>query len=517
VGFVGAPGAATTAYAHAGLESSEPAASDILEQGPAQIVLDFDEPIESAGASIDLFDDAGTGIDLGEPTLSADDDSVLSASAPTIDDGTYAVVWRIVSVDGHVIDGAFSFQVGTAAAADAGALLDRLDDGAGADRAVSTTFGAARALGYLGVALLLGGGLLRLLSGGDHRSRRFLLIVGGGCALALVSTAVAFGMYATTVSGGRVADVFDGAAWSTAMDTRTGHMLIVRLVALVIATGLVVGWGASRAAWWRATAVIAAIAVVVTFPASGHAGAVSPAALWVTLGALHAAGGLVWVGGLAMVAVGGVTSARHFSIVSTIAIPVVVVTGSIQTLELVDDLDDLTATTWGRVLLVKIAVVVVALSVAGVSRWLVVHAAGASLRRTVVTEGVLGLGVIALAAGLVALPPTAAAESRVFQSTIAEAGLLADVTVTPGRVGANDVHIVVTPPGSSIRPVVGLTARMSLPSRDLPASPVSIVDDGPNHFTGRITLPFSGDWTLELIIEATAGSTILLKATVPIP
>jgi len=58
---------------------------------------------------------------------------------------------------------------------------------------------------------------------------------------------------------------------------------------------------------------------------------------------------------------------------------------------------------------------------------------------------------------------------------------------------------------------------MSLPSRDVPASPVTITTDGPNHYTGRITLPFAGDWTLELIVEATLGSTILLKTTVPIP
>ena len=138
---------------------------------------------------------------------------------------------------------------------------------------------------------------------------------------------------------------------------------------------------------------------------------------------------------------------------SAVAIPLVVVTGMIQTLELVDDLGDLTATSWGRVLLVKIALVVVALSVAGVSRWLVVHAGGTSLWRTVATEGALGLGVIGLAAALVALPPTAAAQSEVFATTITEAGLLADVTLTPGRVGANEIHIVVTPPGSSLQPV----------------------------------------------------------------
>ena len=33
---------------------------------------------------------------------------------PVLADGLYAVVWRVTSADGHVVDGAFSFQVGTA-------------------------------------------------------------------------------------------------------------------------------------------------------------------------------------------------------------------------------------------------------------------------------------------------------------------------------------------------------------------------------------------------------------------
>jgi hypothetical protein len=70
-------------------------------------------------------------------------------------------------------------------------------------------------------------------------------------------------------------------------------------------------------------------------------------------------------------------------------------------------------------------------------------------------------------------------------------------------VGANELHVVVTPPGASIRPVENLAARMLLPSRGIPASPVTVAPDGADHYTGAIILPFAGEWTLELVVEVT--------------
>ena len=87
----------------------------------------------------------------------------------------------------------------------------------------------------------------------------------------------------------------------------------------------------------------------------------------------------LWIGGLLMFAFG--TSAwltdpdsegivRRFSIMSTIAVPVIVATGVAQTLKLAGNLDDVTSTSWGRTLLVKVAVVTVLVAIGGVSQWL---------------------------------------------------------------------------------------------------------------------------------------------------
>jgi copper transport protein len=196
---------------------------------------------------------------------------------------------------------------------------------------------------------------------------------------------------------------------------------------------------------------------------------------------------------------------------------VLVATGVAQTWKLSGGFDGITDTAWGRTLLVKVTVVAALVAAAGVSRWLLRHTGVASLGRTVAIEAVLGVAVLALAAGLVGLGPRPAAESQVFSTTLTTAGVIVDLTVTPGQVGGNEMHVIVTPPGGSLQPVAGATARVSLPERDIPAAPVELAAEGTNHFSGAVTLPYAGTWTLEVIIETTPGATVLLVAQVPIP
>jgi copper transport protein len=209
--------------------------------------------------------------------------------------------------------------------------------------------------------------------------------------------------------------------------------------------------------------------------------------------------------------------ARRFSTAAAICVPLIIGTGVAQTLQLAGGLDDITATDWGRLLLTKVTVVVALLAVAGVSRWLLRHDGAASIWRTVMAEAALGMVVVGIAAGMVALPPEPPVAARPFAEQLAANGLIAIVSLSPGVVGGNEVHITVTPPGGSITPIASVAARVSLPSAAVPNAPVTLVKEGVNHYSGSVTFPRSGDWTLEVVIQVTATETALLSTTVPIP
>lgn len=521
-------GTSRQASAHAELEGSAPSANSVLEVGPAAIVLDFDEAIETPLTSVALYDGEGASFPLGRPAAGVDDTVVqVLLEDDTLVDGVYAVIWRVTSADGHVIDGAFSFQVGTASAGDGQELIDQVRGGSRADTAVKWWYGVARFLSMIGAITLIGagwwlvGGPLEILR---RRRSRWVTVA---CWLALlVGSAATFALFSAQAVAGSVSEAFDTDRWGDVASTQTGRMVLLRVVLALGFGGLLALRRHRGQGWWRGAAVAAGLLTLFTFSAAGHANAQSPAALWVSVDLLHLVAITVWIGGLLALCLAhshtfeqleGERLARRFSLAASICVPVIVATGIAQTLKLAGGLDDVTATDWGRLLLVKVTVVVALLAIAGVSRWLLRHDGAASIRRTVLTEFAIGVVVVGLAAGMVALPPVPPTESKPFEIQLTSAGVIAVLSLGPGSVGANEVHVTVTPPGGSIVPVVSVTARVSLPAEEIPVSPVTLVRDGANHYSGSVTLPRSGDWTFELVIQITDTESVLLKTTVPIP
>ncbi len=518
---------AAPAAAHASLLTSIPAANSVLEVGPPAIVLTFDEDIEAPLSSIALFDGTGAKVEIGSPAA-GDQGSVVSATVPTLTDGIYAVVWRVTSADGHVVDGAFSFQVGTAAAGDGQDLLDQVGGGGGSNSAVTWWYGVARFLALAGAIAALGGGCWSLQGSPSIGSRpavgRLLWV---GWASLMLGTLASFGLFAAQVAGGSASAAWSPSNWGDAARAHTGLMFLVRLVLGLAVGALLLGRRASSSTtWWRATGAVVGVATVVTFSASGHPNSLDPRLLWIAIDAVHLGAIVVWIGGLLALSLVGrawmsepeaVRPINRFSLAAAVAVPLVIATGIAQTLELAGGLDDITATDWGRMLVTKVMVVIALVGIAGVSRWMLRNDGAASIRRTVIAEAVLGIVIVGLAAGMVAQPPRAGVPSLPFDQTITANGVIASLTVTPGHVGSNEVHLLITPPGGSLTPVVSASARVLLPAADLPSAPVTLIDEGPNHYSGTVTFPRSGDWTFEIVVQITDSDSALLKATVTIP
>jgi copper transport protein len=517
---------ASTALAHAALESSTPAANSVLESSPAAIVLDFDEEVEASLADIQLFDGDGTSVDIGAPDAGADA-TIATASLPELGDGLYAVIWRVTSSDGHVVNGAFSFQVGTAATGDGQDLLDQVQTGTGADSALTWFYGVARFLSLAGAITLLGVGLWSLQGRpaiGTRAPVRVLLWV--GWTLLLVGSVASFMAFAAQVQGGALADLTDTGPWGDVASTQTGRMLLLRVALAVVLGALLALFARREEGWWKGAAATAGVLTIVSFSMAGHPNSLSPRWLWVTIDEIHLGAIVVWLGGLLALTFAGkawmaepeaVRPVERFSLAATVCVPLIVATGVAQTLKLAGGLDDVTSTDWGRMLLTKVMVVIAMLALAGVSRWMLRHDGASSIRRTVVAEAVLGLLVVGLAAGMVGQPPRPGVPSRPYDQVITANGIIASVSVSPGHVGGNEVHILITPPGGSLTPVASATARVLLPSADLPASPVTLVSESPNHFSGSITFPKSGDWTFELVVQVTDTDSSLLQTVIPIP
>jgi hypothetical protein len=60
------------------------------------------------------------------------------------------------------------------------------------------------------------------------------------------------------------------------------------------------------------------------------------------------------------------------------------------------------------------------------------------------------------------------------------------------------------------------TARMSMPSRNIPNGPIVLAETGSNHFSGVTEFAYAGEWVVEILVKETANSTTLFKIAVEI-
>ena len=97
--------------AHAFLKNAEPGVGSMVQTAPSEVLIRFTENIEPSVSSVQVFDASGKEVDKRDLHLDPFDHALLHISVPRLGAGTYKVVWRVVSVDTHVTNGSFTFQV----------------------------------------------------------------------------------------------------------------------------------------------------------------------------------------------------------------------------------------------------------------------------------------------------------------------------------------------------------------------------------------------------------------------
>lgn len=101
----------SSVLAHAFLDHAMPAVGSTVHQSPREIRLWFTERLEPAFSKARVLDNAGKQVDAGDSHVDSADPTIVVTSVPPLAPGSYRVVWRVVSVDTHVTEGDFTFDV----------------------------------------------------------------------------------------------------------------------------------------------------------------------------------------------------------------------------------------------------------------------------------------------------------------------------------------------------------------------------------------------------------------------
>ncbi len=97
--------------AHATLVKSDPPRRASLSEAPKSVQLWFNEEIEGSYASISVLDSDDNSITDEKPESVPEDLKSVVLALPEIGPGGYTVEYRVLSVDGHVVESNYNFRV----------------------------------------------------------------------------------------------------------------------------------------------------------------------------------------------------------------------------------------------------------------------------------------------------------------------------------------------------------------------------------------------------------------------
>ena len=419
------------ALAHATLTHATPTYRERTSSGPAEVVLRFDQSVRALPRSIDVR--AASGRAVSGTATSGADRRIVMAPVRRLRKGAYTVRWQALSSDGHIVSGVYTFGVRTAAPPPTEAF--GASGPTASDHVVRWAY-------FVALALLLGGlGFRLLVLRGPVPAaleRRFYLLAGIGAVATLEAGIAAFLLRAEDALQLPFGRLLYGDLSSIANGTRFGVAFIAMTLGFALVAALLfLAWLSDRPALlWPAFLVGLGFASGLSL--SGHSAAdtgygwLPELADWV-----HLCAASLWIGGLvhfascAWIATPALrrTLFLAFSRMATVLIALLVAAGVYLRVLRLPQVEDRWSESYGRVLLVKLTLVAIALAWGAVHHFLVRPALerGASdalllrLPRSLVGESAVGMAVLLAAAVLVDSKPPER-PSKPAQAAVVERG-----------------------------------------------------------------------------------------------
>lgn len=384
-GFVLLTGA-TAAWAHATLVSTSPADGAIVPHAPAQVTATFDQPVGVSPTSLEVFAPNGSRADTGGARHGSTPAQVVIALKPGLSRGTYTVGWQVVSADSHHVQGAWTFSIGAPSATTVNPNTVNQANSA----LVGIAFGVVRFVAFCCFALLIGAVafVLWCWPAGASSPLVLRLTMGAwsGLAGSVLGAVLLQGVYG---AGEGVGQVFWPNVLHATLYSRYGRALGIRLILVIIALFVFTAILGNLRENNRRLPVVAsatwgvlAVALAATWGFADHAGAGMQVPLSLVSDIIHLSAVAIWLGGLTMLATivlrrpgpalprqarsradrkkdqaaqDVVQAVERFSPLALACVGAILLTGTYQAWRDVGSWLALFDTTYGRLLLIKIA------------------------------------------------------------------------------------------------------------------------------------------------------------------
>ena len=530
VALVAAPGAA----AHATLQQSTPGNNSIVRQSPPEVTLQFSEAVETAFGSIRVYDCGGSRVDSGK-IIRPSESSVAVEIGRRLPAGTYTVTWRVISADAHPVAGAFVFHVKSASKG----TECKIVFGEGTPDSVDALFKFMRALDFALLLLVVGGAaaLALILRTAAFELRARLYRILAGLAVGLVIAGFLCIVLQGALAGGfGLSEAFRWDTVDSVLDTRFGKAFLWQLVLAAVIAPVAFFAGRARTRTLGLLVLVPALILLPTIAAAGHAR--TSGAIAIIVDVVHVAAASVWVGGLAFTVLALLLAGADrwplaaravpvFSILAVGAVVTLVLAGSFRGYQEVQAFHGLWDTTYGKLLLAKIALVLPLLALGAHNNRYAVprlkrQIASALEQRRFLRAAGAELAIMAMIVGVTAVlvtepPAKAYVDAPKYITDIVPIGNLeVNYTIEPAKAGPNEIHLYFFQPTGPPANVDDAKLSATLPSQGLGPIRIPLQRIVPSHYTTPAgVFPQPGEW--QVLIEARRGEFEALTQTVTVP
>ena len=531
------------AEAHPFIKNTQPVQSTNVPTGITQIVIHYSETVEKDYSVLKVLDNTGTQVDNKDTKYFQGENSLVVTTKP-LSDGVYTVASKVLSkVDGHIVDDAFVFSVGNTKIPPS--LLEKKRE----QPTVYLPEAAARFPGIVGQVILLGAVLSSLLiwrplktkntikENLDELQKRhshsFLKLSGIGMSLVFASNIAMLAVQSIALQTSALDAIKTG--FGTTWLVRMGLTIVLLVIWFSAEKKILIGKMHQLLILGFSLALISTTTMLSHGAASMH----EPA---VILDYVHNLLASVWIGGVIytmsviLPSFSKLESDKKellslliipkISSIIIIAVGILLITGPTLLWFLESNVDLLYNSTYGKLILAKIALGSIMVAIGGYNQFRIQKPAEKNLesgsmvvydkfRKSLKIESLVGIvliGVIALLTNS-SLPADeiqqASAEdvSYGYQTIQFSIGAKFDIAITPFISGANTITAsIMSLDGKPLEDISETILKISNPQKgiapiDLKLLPTKStkVNSPIAQYVGNATFGFPGAWHVEIV------------------
>jgi copper transport protein len=543
------------AWAHAALLRTAPSPSGTVNTPPKQVALTYSEAVEPRFAIVSVTDVNANRVTSGSPRRSPTDPDTLVVPLKKLGEGWYLVYWRVISVDGHPVRGAFTFAVGPNPGPAPQFVIPSISETAATPRLLIarwlTFLSVMAAIGLFALRIAIARPVVRRVKGTRLRAVSSAFVV--TAAIALVATPVYLLLATAQFALRPWYEIGTLVPLIRVSSFGRGYVDLELTFLLFVLAALVALWLDQPERERRsivellalAGAGVAAGAVLLIPGLAGHAAQTSPRAWSLLFDWSHLTAGSLWIGGLIGLIVlwpslpaakriaGLAVCVPRFSNVAFVSVNVLVASGVAASIVHLPTVSSLWQTSYGQAILVKVGLLGGTMMIAAINllwtRPRLQAAAGdrpeigastaTLLRRLVGSEIVIVAAIIFAAAVLSSLPPPSKALAQIghaaahvgpgpVTSSVKRNGYDLQFHVTPNRAAQNnDFTLSVKRNGQPVTGV-GVTATFAMLDMEMGQQAYALKETAPGVYSHSApALVMVGHWALTFEVQPPGGQT----------